>query len=248
MSATTIPALEINHLSVTYHHKPVLWDICATIPRGVVLGVVGPNGAGKTTLIKTLLGLIKPLAGTIKIYGDSISSKRHEIAYIPQRMSIDWDFPATVFDVVMMGRYGHIGWFKRPKQHDIDHVHRALELVGLTAHMHNHISQLSGGQQQRMFIARALVQEASLYLLDEPFAGIDATTEKSMMALLKQLAAQQKTIIIVHHDMHTMPTYFDWLLMVHIKQIAFGPSKQIFTYENVHATFGTSSTTQPFHS
>lgn len=215
-------SISIRHLTVFYRNVPALWDICLNIPQGILLGIVGPNGAGKTTLIKSILGIIKPNAGVINAYDNNDS-----IAYIAQRTSIDWDFPATALDVVLMGRYKHIGWFSRPKKHDYEKALEALELVGMLQYADRHISQLSGGQQQRIFVARALAQDAEIYLLDEPFIGIDMATEKIIIDILKKLRDQGKTIIVVHHDIHTLHEYFDWLLYLNIKVISFGPSNSI---------------------
>jgi manganese/zinc/iron transport system ATP- binding protein len=214
-------AITIRHLTVFYRNTPALWDICLNIPQGILLGIVGPNGAGKTTLIKSILGLIKPHAGLINTYNNN------SIAYIAQRTSIDWDFPITVLDVVLMGRYKHIGWFSRPKKHDYEKALQALDLVGMSAYADRHISELSGGQQQRIFVSRALAQEAEIYLLDEPFIGIDMATEKIIINILKKLRDQGKTIIVVHHDIHTLHAYFDWLLYLNIKIVSFGPSNNM---------------------
>ena len=232
-------ALAIHNLYVSYNKQPVLWNIDAQIPHDVLLAIVGPNGAGKTTLIKSILGLVKPLAGTIKIFGKSYEQNKQHIAYIPQRSSVDWDFPVTVFDVVMMGRYGHLGWFKRPQKNDYDKVYESLEKVNLINHMHNPIGHLSGGQQQRTFLARALAQDASLYLMDEPFVGIDSKTEKIIAQTLKTLRSSGKTIIVVHHDLHTVHEYFDWALMLNVKRIACGPVNEVITQPHLNAAYGT---------
>ena len=231
------PALSINNLTVTYHHDPVLWNITLTIPSNTLVGIVGPNGAGKTTLIKAILGLIKPIAGIIKIFGKPIYTQNQAIAYIPQRSSIDWDFPATVLDIVLMGRYRHLGWFKRPGKKDKEKALQAIEQVGLSIYQDAHISQLSGGQQQRVFIARALVQEAMLYLLDEPFVGVDAVTEKTIIKVLKDLRNQGKTIMVVHHDLQTLTAYFDWLLLLNRTTIACGPTQDVLVQHNLQATY-----------
>lgn len=230
-------ALSIRNLTVAYHNKPVLWNINATIPQGVMLAIAGPNGAGKSTLIKSIIQLVRPHAGTIEVLGGTYAQNRHQIAYIPQRTSIDWDFPINIFDVVLMGRYGHLGWFKRPTKKDHEHVARALHQVGLSEHATRHIGELSCGQQQRVFLARALAQDASLYLMDEPFIGVDATTEKMTIAVLKQLKEEGKTIIVVHHDLQTMQEYFDWLLLLNIEQIFCGPLETPLTHDYMQATF-----------
>lgn len=231
-------AVSINNLTVAYNNKPALWNINAHIPAGILLAVVGPNGAGKTTLIKSILELVKPVAGTIQIFGGSYAHQRNQIAYVPQRMSVDWQFPITVFDAIMMGRFGKIGWFKRPGDADYIAVYTALQQVGLTPYAQCHISELSGGQQQRIFLARALVQEASIYLLDEPFIGVDSVTENTTVMLLKELRSQGKTIIVVHHDLQTIKRYFDWVLLLNVERIAYGTVEQVFTPESVFAAYG----------
>ena len=198
------PTLHVMNLTVAYNDTPVLWQVNGTVDRGTMLAIVGPNGAGKTTLLKSVLGLITPISGRISFFGGTYAEYRKRIAYVPQRMSVDWDFPATVLDVVLMGRYGHIGWIKRPGAVDYDEAHFALEQVGMGKYRHEHIGQLSGGQQQRIFLARALVQNADLYLMDEPFDGVDVVTERTMISLLKQLRDLGKTVIVVHHDLQTL--------------------------------------------
>lgn len=232
------PALSISHLTVRYQTEPVLWNVSAAIPHGTLMAVVGPNGAGKTTFIKSLLNIITPDAGTISFFGGTYSQHRHRIAYVPQRLSVDWDFPATALDVVLMGRYAHMGWFKRPSSADYDAAWHALEQVQLTNYAQRHISQLSGGQQQRVFLARALVQQADIYLMDEPFMGVDMATEHTIIELLKTLRSNGKTIMVVHHDLQTLQDYFDWLLLLNIKLIACGPIEQVLHAENLHATYG----------
>jgi manganese/zinc/iron transport system ATP- binding protein len=238
MPSDTTAALSISHLTVRYRTEPVLWDITASIPHGTLLAVVGPNGAGKTTFIKSILNIIKPDAGTVSFFGGSYKEHTQRIAYVPQRLSVDWDFPAHVLDVVLMGRYAHMGWFKRPSSADYDAAWLALEQVQLTNYAYRHISQLSGGQQQRVFLARALVQQADIYLMDEPFMGVDMATEHTIVELLKTLRNQGKTIIVVHHDLQTLQDYFDWLLLLNIKLIACGPINQVLHAENLHATYG----------
>lgn len=231
-------AITIQNLTVAYRNTPILWNINLNIPQGTLLAVVGPNGAGKTTLIKAILGLVKPAAGVIRILQSDCRHKTQHIAYVPQRATIDWDFPATAFDVVLMGRYPHMGWLKRPSTQDYDAAHKALAQVDMTEYADRHISQLSGGQQQRIFLARALAQDASIYLMDEPFIGIDSTSEKTMIGILKELRTQGKTIVVVHHDLHTLQEYFDWLLLLNIEPIAYGPVSQVFVEKNLHATYG----------
>ena len=222
------PAIAINQLTVTHHNNTILWCINAAIKAGSLVGIIGPNGAGKSTLLKAIIGAIKPFNGTISILGGNARQHALEVAYIPQRQEIDWDFPITVHDVVLMGRYGHIGWFKRPKKIDYEITEQALNQVDMLHAKNRHINELSGGQQQRVFLARALAQQASIYLLDEPFVGIDATTEKMIMRILKRLRNQGKTILIVHHDLQTVADYFDMLLVINVKQIGFGPVEHLY--------------------
>lgn len=231
------PALEINHLTVTYQHNPVLWDVSASIPHGVLLAIVGPNGAGKTTIIKTILGLIKPFAGTISIFGKPSHTQRNAIAYVPQRNTIDWDFPVTVRDVVLMGCYGKLGWFRQPQAHHIKKAREMLALVNMVDYQDKPISQLSGGQQQRVFLARALMQDAPIYLMDEPFVGVDMLSEKAIIHVLRELRNQHKTIIAVHHDLNTVKEYFDWTLMINKSSISCGPIEQSFTPEHIKNTY-----------
>jgi manganese/zinc/iron transport system ATP- binding protein len=214
-----IPAITLSNVTIAYNQIPLLYNVSATMPANKLSAIIGSNGAGKTTLIKSILGIIKPIAGRIIIYGKSVTSQRHAIAYIAQRASVDWDFPATVFDVVLMGCYGKLGWFSRPGKKEHDAVWHNLEQVGMVAHAHTPIYQLSGGQQQRIFLARALMQDAQLYLFDEPFNGIDLETEQLIISLLKKMVLQGKTVIVVHHDLHTLPYYFNWVVLLQEKNI-----------------------------
>jgi manganese/zinc/iron transport system ATP- binding protein len=234
----TTPALEVTDLTVAYSEKPVLWDIDLHVPAGILMAIVGPNGAGKTTLIKAILGLLKPAAGQVLIHGKTYADNRQLVGYVPQRGSVDWDFPTSVLDVVMMGRYGNLGWFRRPGQKERDLALGALNKVGMGDFAQRQISQLSGGQQQRVFLARALVQDAQLYFMDEPFQGVDATTERAIIAILKDLNAQGKTVIAVHHDLQTVPEYFDWVTLLNVRRIASGPVSEVFTDENLRLTYG----------
>jgi len=231
-------AREVEDLTVAYGEKPVLWDVDLTVPRGVLMAVVGPNGAGKTTLIKSILNLVGKAAGQVLIYGKPYPEVRRLVAYVPQRGSVDWDFPTSVEDVVMMGRYGALGWFRRPGGRERGLAAAALEKVGMTRFAGRQISQLSGGQQQRVFLARALVQDADVYLMDEPFQGVDATTERAIVALLQDLRAAGKTVVVVHHDLQTVPEYFDWATLLNVRLIASGPVEQVFTDENLRLTYG----------
>jgi manganese/zinc/iron transport system ATP- binding protein len=231
-------AIQVTDLTVAYENQPVLWDIDLDVPPGVLMAIVGPNGAGKTTLIKTILGLVKPAAGRVWIYGKPYADQRRLVGYVPQRGSVDWDFPTSVMDVVMMGRYGKLGWIKRPGRDDRRAASEALEKVGMVAFAERQISQLSGGQQQRVFLARALVQDAQVYLMDEPFQGVDATTERAIVALLQELRAQGKTVVVVHHDLQTVPEYFDWVMLLNVRRIASGPVAEAFTADNLRTAYG----------
>ncbi len=231
-------ALHVEDLTVSYHGKPVLWDIDVNIPPGVMAAIVGPNGAGKSTLIKAVLELVKPTAGHVTIKGASYRKQRKLVGYVPQRSSVDWDFPTTAQDVVMMGRYGHLGWLRRPGRDERDRAMRALAEVGMGDLANRQISQLSGGQQQRVFLARALVQEADIYFLDEPMAGVDATTERTIVSLLHKLRDAGKTLIVVHHDLQTVLDYFDWMVILNVRVIAQGPVRQVYTMENLHKAYG----------
>jgi len=230
--------LTIHNLSVAYQKKPVLRDVTFHVPEGQLVGIVGPNGAGKSTLIKAALGLIPRLSGDVTIYGKPYALQRKLVGYVPQRESVDWDFPTNALDVVMMGRYGHLGWFKRPGKAEKKIAMECLAKVGMTDFAERQISQLSGGQQQRIFLARALAQDAKLYFMDEPFVGVDAATEKAIITLLNELKMQGKTVLVVHHDLATVNEYFDWLMLLNEKIIAFGPTEQTFTADKLQQTYG----------
>lgn len=234
----TQPAIEVTDLTVAYGERPVLWDVDLTVPPGTLMAIVGPNGAGKTTLIKAVLGLLPIAAGQVLIYGQPYSEQRRLVGYVPQRGSVDWDFPTSVLDVVTMGRYGALGWFRRPGQKERQLALDALEQVGMADYAHRQISQLSGGQQQRTFLARALVQDAQVYFMDEPFQGVDATTERAIVELLKSLRAAGKTVAVVHHDLQTVPEYFDWVTLLNVRRVASGPVDEVFTEENLRQTYG----------
>ena len=238
MQAPDAKAIQVTDLTVAYQEIPVLWDIDLDVPTGVLLAIVGPNGAGKTTLIKAILGLVRPAAGNVLIYNKPYEAQRRIVGYVPQRGSVDWDFPTNVLDVVMMGRYGALGWIKRPGKHDRELAMHALEKVGMEKYTTRQISQLSGGQQQRVFLARALVQDATIYLMDEPFQGVDATTERAIVTLLQELRENGKTVVVVHHDLQTVTDYFDWVTLLNIRRIASGPVDETFTSENLRETYG----------
>jgi manganese/zinc/iron transport system ATP- binding protein len=231
-------SIEVSDLTVAYGEKPVLWDVDLSVPAGTLMAIVGPNGAGKTTLIKAILGLIPAAAGQVLIYGQPYRSQRNLVGYVPQRGSVDWDFPTSVLDVVMMGRYGALGWFKRPGRKERNLALEALTKVGMQEYAHRQISQLSGGQQQRTFLARPLVQDAQVYFMDEPFQGVDATTERAIVTLLKELRGAGKTVCVVHHDLQTVPEYFDWVTLLNVRRIASGPVNEVFSEENLRLTYG----------
>lgn len=231
-------ALQIHDLTVAYRHNPVLWDVDLDVPSGVLMAIVGPNGAGKTTLIKAALGLVKPAAGEVFIFGEPYAKKRSIVGYVPQRGSVDWDFPASVLDVVMMGGYSSLGWIKRPGVRERESAMNALERVGMAEFSARHLSRLSGGQQQRVFLARALVQNALVYFMDEPFQGVDATTERAIIDLLKEMRKNGKTVIVVHHDLQTVHEYFDWVTLLNVRKIASGKVGEVFTNENLRRAYG----------
>ncbi|MBD3221300.1 ATP-binding cassette domain-containing protein [bacterium] len=235
---TTTCAVEVTDLTVAYRERPVLWDVDLSVPRGKLLAIMGPNGAGKTTLIKAILGLVPTAAGRVLVHGEPYTANRHLVGYVPQRGSVDWDFPTTVLDVVMMGRYGTLGWLRRPGRRERDQAHVALEKVGMDVFADRQISELSGGQQQRVFLARALVQEAQVYFMDEPFQGVDARTERAIIELLKELRAQDRTVVVVHHDLQTVTEYFDWVTLLNVRRIASGPVEETFTEENLRLAYG----------
>ncbi|ARU63506.1 manganese ABC transporter ATP-binding protein [Tumebacillus avium] len=230
--------VRVENLTVAYHGKPVLREVEFEAPGGKLIGIVGPNGAGKSTLIKSILGLVPRASGEVSIFGKPYGAQRKLIGYVPQRESVDWDFPTDALDVVLMGRYGHVGLFRRPKKEDREIAMSCLDKVGMANFAHRQISQLSGGQQQRVFLARALAQDAAVYFMDEPFAGVDAATEKAIIALLTELKEGGKTVIVVHHDLQTVTEYFDWLLLINMRKIAFGPTSEVFTAENLQKTYG----------
>lgn len=230
--------ISINDLTVAYREEPVLWDVDVQVPDASLMAIVGPNGAGKSTLIKAVLDLVQPSAGQIAIFGKPYKDQRHLVAYVPQRGSVDWDFPTSALDVVQMGRYGRLGWVRRPGASDREIALDALHKVGMEAYAKRQISQLSGGQQQRVFLARALAQDAQLYLMDEPFQGVDATTERAIIDVLKALQSEGKTVVAVHHDLQTVPEYFDYVLLLNVRAIAFGRVDAVFTDENLRQTYG----------
>ena len=231
-------AVSVHDLTVAYRENPVLWDIDLTIPTGTLTSIIGPNGAGKSTLLKAILGLVPIAAGTVEIFGHSSPKQRKLVGYVPQRGSVDWSFPTNSLDVVTMGTYGQIGWVRRPGKRERERALHGLEQVGMVDYADRQISQLSGGQQQRVFLARALVQDSQLYFMDEPFAGVDAATEKAIIALLQTLRGEGKTVICVHHDLESAPDYFDWAVLLNVRLMASGPFSEVFTAENLSRTYG----------
>lgn len=231
-------AVSIHDMTVAYHYKPVLWDVDLDIPAQKLVAVIGPNGAGKSTLIKAVLGLVKTASGDVRILGGRLEERRADIGYVPQRESVDWDFPVSALDVVAMGLYREIGWLRRVRA-----VHRARALdalarVGMEAFAHRQISQLSGGQQQRVFLARALVQEARIYFMDEPLAGVDAATEQVIIRLLRELRDAGRTVVVVHHDLQTVQDFFDHVILLNTRVVAAGPTAEVFNRENLQKTYG----------
>jgi len=233
-----LTALEVHDLTVAFDRKPVLWDIDITIPKGKLVGIIGPNGAGKSTLIKAIMGIIPLSSGYVNVFDKPLKVVRKQISYVPQRESVDWDFPASVMDVVLMGRYSKLGLFKRPRKADRDVAMDCLKKVGMEAYSNRQISQLSGGQQQRTFLARALAQQADIYFMDEPFAGVDAASEKAIISLLREMTNSGKTVIVVHHDLQSVTQYFDWVILLNTRLIASGPTNTTFTQANLQETYG----------
>ncbi len=232
------PAVEIRGLVVAYQQKPVLLDIDLFLPRGKVIGMMGPNGAGKSTLLKTIMGLVPVESGVTRLFGKSLKEVRKQVSYIPQKESVDWDFPASVLDVAVMGRYARLGLFQRPGQADKEYAMACLHQVGMGSLAKQQIAQLSGGQQQRVLLARSLAQEAGLYLMDEPFVGVDAATENLIIDLLKTMAREGRTFVVVHHDLQSAPKYFDWGVLLNKKVVASGSTKDIFTPGLLQSTYG----------
>jgi manganese/zinc/iron transport system ATP- binding protein len=236
--ANDIPALAVHDLTAAYRDKPVLWDIDLEVMPGALMGIIGPNGAGKSTLIKAVLGLVKPASGEVRIFGKPYREQRRLVGYVPQRGSVDWDFPTSALDVVMMGMYGRLGWVRRPGKAERERALECLDQVGMTTFAARQISQLSGGQQQRVFLARALAQDAQLYLMDEPFVGVDATTEQAILALLRGLQRQGKTVLVVHHDLETVSSAFDQVAILNVQLIAAGKTAETLTPENLRKAYG----------
>lgn len=230
--------VHVHDVTVAYHRKPVLWNVDLVLDEPRLVGVLGPNGAGKSTLLKAILGLVPLASGAIEIAGRPLAKQRRLIGYVPQRESVDWEFPVSVLDVVLMGTYGRLGWFRRPGLTEKNVAMASLERVGMAELAHQQIGQLSGGQQQRTFLARALAQDATIYFMDEPMAGVDAATERVIFSLLQELRDQGKLVVVVHHDLRTVPTYFDDVVLLHRRLIAHGPVSSTFTPENLRKCYG----------
>jgi manganese/zinc/iron transport system ATP- binding protein len=232
------PILDVHDVTVAYHRKPVLWDIDWTLTEPCLCGIVGPNGAGKSTLIKAILGLVPLASGSVSLFGEPAVRQRRRIGYVPQRESVDWEFPISVLDAVLMGTYGRLGWFRRPGASEKAWARECLRRIGIADLEKQQIGQLSGGQQQRTFLARALAQRADIYFMDEPMAGVDAATEGAVFALLQDLRSQGKTVVVVHHDLRTVRQYFDQVVLLNVRLIASGPTAVVFTDDNLRKTYG----------
>jgi manganese/zinc/iron transport system ATP- binding protein len=230
--------LDIHDMTVAYHRRPVLWDVDLVLEEPRLVGVLGPNGAGKSTMIKAVLGLAPMAHGSVRVFDEPVEKVRRRIGYVPQRESVDWDFPVSVLDVVLMGTYGRLGWCRRPGAKERQLARECLAKVGMEDFERRQIGQLSGGQQQRTFLARALAQQADLYFMDEPMAGVDAATEQAIFALLAELRKSGKTVIVVHHDLRSVEQYFDYVVLMNMRVVAAGPTEQAFTTENLRRTYG----------
>lgn len=231
-------AIEIHDVTVAYHRKPVLWDIDVSIPSGELVAIIGPNGAGKSTLLKAILGLVPMASGQVLIHGKPLRDARSLIGYVPQRESVDWDFPIDAQGVVLMGCYGRLGWLRRPSRSDRERALECMSRVGMADFAGRQIGQLSGGQQQRVFLARALMQDAQLYLMDEPFAGVDAATEQAIFEVLRELRTLGRTVVAVHHDLQSVEDYFDHVVLLNTRLVAAGPTREAFTTANLQRTYG----------
>jgi manganese/zinc/iron transport system ATP- binding protein len=237
------PIIEAHNLTVLYGRKPAIWNVDFKLPEGQVIGIMGPNGSGKSTLLKSIMGVVTPTTGYTKVYDQDLNQVRHKVSYVPQRQEIDWDFPASVWDIVSMGRFHVRGLFKRLTSEDNDIIQESLEKVNMLGLAKRQISQLSGGQQQRVFLARAIAQQGKLFLMDEPFAGVDIATEEMIVDLLKEMKDQGKTLVIVHHDLHTAQSYFDHLVLMNTRLVACGKTSDVFTDQILTDTYGGRLTT-----
>ncbi len=232
------PIIEVHDLTVSYNRKPVLWDVDLSLPSGSLVGIIGPNGAGKSTLIKSIMGLIPLSSGYVKLFGQPLDEVRGRVSYVPQKESVDWDFPASVLDIVLMGRYAKLGLFRRPRESDKEIAMDCLRKVGMDGFKNRQISQLSGGQQQRVFLARALAQKSDVYFMDEPFTGVDAATESAIVELLREMRSQGKTVVVVHHDLQSAIEYFDWIILLNMRLVASGKTEEVFTPTLLQETYG----------
>ncbi len=230
--------LDVHDLTVAYQDRPVLWDFDLVVERPSLVGIVGPNGAGKSTMVKACLGLVPRASGEVTFFGRPLAKMRRRVGYVPQRESVDWDFPVTAFDTVLMGTYGELGWFRRPGRPQRERARECLDRVGMSEFASRQIGQLSGGQQQRVFLARALAQQADLYFMDEPMAGVDAATEQVVFDLLRSLRDEGRTVLVVHHDLRTVPDYFDDVVLLNTRLVASGPVGTTFTAENLRRAYG----------
>lgn len=233
-----VPVLEAHDLCASYRRRPVLHGVDVALPKGVLVGLLGPNGAGKSSFLKAVMGELKPDSGWVKLFGEPVSRARHRVAYVPQRESVDWDFPVTVADVAMMGTYGGLAWWRRAGAPERGRAMEALDRVGMASFARQPIGELSGGQQQRVFLARALAQDSELLLMDEPFAGVDAATEESIVDVLRELRSAGRTVLVVHHDLQTARRYFDLLMILNLRVVAFGATEEVLTSGNLDAAYG----------
>jgi manganese/zinc/iron transport system ATP- binding protein len=231
-------AIDVADVTIRYGRNPAVWDVTFAIPQGVRVAVVGPNGAGKSTLLKGLMGFVPVAMGTVSIFDAPLAKVRKSVSYVPQREEVDWDFPVTALDVVMMGRFHKLGLFKWPRASDRKAALLALAAVDMESCANCQICELSGGQQQRVFLARAILQKANLYLLDEPFTGVDHTTEQVVGGLFSSWKEERKTVVAVHHDLSTVDKYFDWAILLNVGVIAVGPIAEVFTEKNLAKAYG----------
>lgn len=230
--------ITVQGVTVHFDRQPALWDVSFSLPEGALVAIIGPNGAGKSTLVKAMMGLIPMVSGTVHFQEEPLAAKRQSVAYVPQKETVDWDFPITVKEVVLMGSYGRLGFLRRPSRADKEEAHRMLERLGMADLANRPIHDLSGGQQQRVFVARALMQKPSIYLMDEPFAGIDKATEQLLIEIFLSLKAEGKTVMIVHHDLNSLKGTFDHLILLNRRLVAAGRIEDVFTKENLEQTFG----------
>jgi manganese/zinc/iron transport system ATP- binding protein len=235
--STTSAGLEFHDVTVAYGRRPVLWNVDLTVPGACLFGIIGPNGAGKSTLLKAALGLVPLAGGEVRILGAPLEQVRSRVGYVPQRESVDWDFPVTVTDVVLMGTYARLGWLRRPGPRERSLAAECLDRVGLSDVADRQIGRLSGGQQQRVFLARALAQQADVYFLDEPMAGVDARSQERIFRVLSDLRAEGRLVVIVHHDLRSVAEWFDAVALIDMRLVATGPVAEVLTPENLRRTY-----------